>query len=111
MQDAMPPLNRENQDQGLPQIALGVGINAGKVVVGNIGSSERAKYGIVGSAVNATARIQSLAGPGEVVISAPVHRSAGQSLGIKNHFDASLKGISEKMTLYVIERHPAPEST
>lgn len=107
MQDVMPLLNSENQARGLSQIALGVGINAGKVVVGNIGSPERAKYGIVGAAVNATERIQSLAGPGEVVISDPVYRSAGQSLGIKNHFDASLKGISEKMTLYVIERNPA----
>jgi class 3 adenylate cyclase len=110
MQDAIPLLNRENQDQGLPQIALGVGINAGEVVVGNIGSPERAKYGIVGAAVNATERIQSLAGPGEVVISDPVYGSAGQSVGIRNHFDASLKGINEKMTLYVIERRPAPGS-
>ena len=41
MQDAMPLLNSENQAQGLPQIALGVGINAGKVVVGNIGSPRK----------------------------------------------------------------------
>jgi len=110
MQDAMPPLNRENRGHGLPQIGLGVGINAGKVVVGNIGSPKREKYGIVGAAVNATERIQSLAGPGEVVISEPVYRSAGQGFGTKSHFDASLKGINEKMTLYVIARHPAPES-
>jgi class 3 adenylate cyclase len=52
---------------------IGIGVNAGDVVVGNMGSQSRAKYGIVGASVYITQRIQSIANGSEVVISESVH--------------------------------------
>jgi adenylate cyclase len=49
MQAAMPKVNRELGKQDLPDLSMGIGIHAGQVVVGNIGSSTRAKYGVVGA--------------------------------------------------------------
>ena len=56
-------------EPGYPALHMGIGLHAGDVVVGNIGSESRAKYGIIGSAVNLTHRIQGQAQGGEVVVS------------------------------------------
>jgi class 3 adenylate cyclase len=103
MQRMMEIFNAENRAEDLPELKMGIGLNAGEVVVGNIGSETRAKYGIVGSAVNVTQRIQSEAGGGEVVISEPVYRAAKDRLTIKRSFEAQLKGIQGSVKLYSVE--------
>ena len=59
MQLAMAGINEQNRQEDLPEIEMGIGVHTGQVVVGNIGSPERMKYGVVGSHVNLTSRIQS----------------------------------------------------
>ena len=59
MQLAMATVNAENRRAGLPDIDMGIGVHTGEVVVGNIGSHKRTKYGVVGSHVNLTSRVQS----------------------------------------------------
>jgi len=103
MQHEMEPINREMAKQGLPDLAMGVGLNAGQVVVGNIGSEVRAKYGIVGSAVNLTQRIQEVAKGGEVVISSSIYGYSHHYLHIKKSFDVQLKGFHQPVNLYVID--------
>ncbi len=103
MQRVMEVFNAENRAEGLPELKMGIGVNAGEVVVGNIGSETRAKYGIVGSAVNVTQRIQSEAEGGEVVISQSVYSAAQDQLTIKKSFEAQLKGIQGNVKLYVVE--------
>lgn len=76
-------------------LQMGVGLHVGEVVVGTIGSEARAKYGIVGSAVNLTHRIQGQAKGGEVVISEPTLQKAGPGLAVQKTFETHLKGIQE----------------
>lgn len=83
-----------------PALEMGIGLHAGEVVVGNIGSESRAKYGIVGSAVNLTHRIQGQAHGGEVVVSEAVWRYADRFLAVRREFQTRLKGIQEPVTLY-----------
>jgi class 3 adenylate cyclase len=85
-----------------PSLKMGIGLHAGEVVVGNIGSESRAKYGIVGAAVNLTHRIQGQAQGGEVVVSEAVWRHTGQFLSVQREFQTRLKGIQEPVTLYVV---------
>jgi adenylate cyclase len=59
MQLAMATINEKNRLDGLPAVEMGIGLHTGQVIVGNIGSTERLKYGVVGSHVNLTSRIQS----------------------------------------------------
>jgi class 3 adenylate cyclase len=49
MQNAMAEVNRQSRSQGLPEIEMGIGLNETEVIVGNIGSSKRSKYAVVGS--------------------------------------------------------------
>ncbi len=86
-----------------PPLPMGIGIHAGEVVVGNIGSESRAKYGITGAAVNLTHRIQGQAQRGEAVVSGAVYRHVASEVVVKREFKARLKGIQEPTTLYVVE--------
>ena len=100
MQGSMKAFNREMLSENLPQLKMGIGINAGVVVVGNIGSETRAKYGIVGSPVNLTQRIQSTAEEGEVVISDSAYKHVPNDVRVKRKFRIMLKGVQGEATLY-----------
>jgi class 3 adenylate cyclase len=84
---------------------MGIGIHAGQVVVGTIGSDARAKYGVVGPPVNITSRIQEQAQKGQILISDAVLEKTvkGKDLQVTASFPAALKGVDQAMTLYAIE--------
>ncbi|MEW6664465.1 MAG: adenylate/guanylate cyclase domain-containing protein [Thermodesulfobacteriota bacterium] len=103
MQAAMNGLNSDIRAQGLPELQIGIGVNAGEVVVGNIGSESRAKYGIVGPAVNMTQRMQALAKGGQVVISDVIFWPLSEELRIRRSFTPRLKGIGGAAELFLVE--------
>lgn len=103
MQVRMKRFNEEMKTEGLPEFQMGIGINVGDVVVGNIGSEVRAKYGIVGLAVNKTNRIQAESKGGQILVSESVYRYLQRDLRVKSSFEVPLKGIKERVTLFEIE--------
>jgi adenylate cyclase len=103
MQESMKQFNLKMNAKDLPVFQMGIGINAGDVVVGNIGSEERAKYGIVGSAVNITSRIQAEAKGGQILLSESVYRRLNQELRVKSSFQVALKGVKQKANLFELE--------
>lgn len=102
MQLAMEDVNRQNRKEGFPQLAMGVGINTGELVVGNIGSKKRTKYGVVGSNVNLTFRIESYTVGGQVFISESTRQSCGPILRIDDQMDVLPKGVKNAITIYEI---------
>jgi len=60
MQEAEKKVNLQLVEQGLPEIAIGVGVNTGKMVLGNIGSSQKLDYTVIGDAVNLGSRLEGL---------------------------------------------------
>ncbi|MFP3980193.1 MAG: adenylate/guanylate cyclase domain-containing protein [Desulfobacterales bacterium] len=103
MQRTMTPFNHHLGQQGLPEMQTGIGVHVGQVVVGNIGSSTRAKYGIVGLAVNMTQRIQAEAEGGAIVISEPVYNLLAGKLSVEGSFSLHLKGVRESVRLYPLK--------
>lgn len=102
IQETMVQLNASFASKGLPSLSTGIGINFGEVVVGNIGSESRAKYGIVGTAVNITQRVQSITKGGEVIVSESVYDLIGKDLSIQKSFQTPLKGVQNEMKLFVV---------
>ncbi len=60
MQARLAELNARWQEQGRPQFRMGVGINHGTVLIGNIGSPRRMEFTAIGDAVNLASRLESL---------------------------------------------------
>ncbi|MGO9578875.1 MAG: adenylate/guanylate cyclase domain-containing protein [Desulfobaccales bacterium] len=97
MQQAMPGVNAHNLEMGWPEIEMGIGIHTGEVVVGNIGSTKRSKYGVVGRTVNLTARIESFTVGGQVLVSPTVIDAAGPSLILGDPVKVHAKGMREPL--------------
>lgn len=97
MQTAMREVNEHNIRNGWPEIEMGIGLHTGDAVVGNIGSTKRSKYDVIGRAVNLTARIESFAVGGQVLVSPILIRAAdgGLVLGdeVRVHGKGMLKAI------------------
>ncbi|MGB9616237.1 MAG: adenylate/guanylate cyclase domain-containing protein, partial [Desulfomonilaceae bacterium] len=103
MQNAMDALNARNVRDGLPAIQAGIGINSGVLIVGNIGSEKRKKYGAVGSPINVAFRIQAEAQGGEIVVSPEVVSRLQGQIVVKHKKLAQLKGLDRPMELFCLE--------
>src|SRR5215831_2899923 len=100
MQLAMAAVNAENRRAGLPDVEMGIGVHTGEVVVGNIGSHKRTKYGVVGSHVNLTFRMQSYTIGGQILISEATRQEIGPLGRLSKQMEVEAKGIAEPITLY-----------
>ena len=69
MEAAMADINAWNLERDYPHLEMGIGLDCGEVIVGNIGSEKRMKYGIVGSHVNLCGRIESYTAGSQILIS------------------------------------------
>ena len=102
MQLAMTSVNERNRRAGYPEVALGIGINTGEVVMGNIGSKKRIKYAVVGRAVNLTARIESYTVGGQIFISESTLDECGDICRIDTAMKVMPKGVKKPLTIHEV---------
>lgn len=102
MQNAMIDLNKAQQAHGLPTLSMGIGLNTGTVVVGNIGSQERAKYCAIGSPINTAYRIESHTTGGQILLSPTTYEKVASIIEINGTLEAQFKGMAQPMCLYDI---------
>ena len=85
MQNAMAGVNAWSRENGYPELEMGIGVNSGPAVVGNIGSDQKMKYGCMGETVNLAGRLETFSLGGEICISEQT----------RNLIPADVKAITE----------------
>ena len=95
--------NKVNSSKGYPEIKVGIGINYGEVISGNIGSDRQMNYTVIGDNVNLAARLCSHAKPNQIVISKSVFEKLEDQIGFKNMKPIEVKGKSKKIENWIFE--------
>lgn len=96
--------NEELARDGLPPLALGIGIHRGPGLAGMIGSRERREYGFVGRTVNLAARVQSLTRTHgvEILVTEAVRAELGDAFVLDAMPPESVKGIAEPVPTWAV---------
>jgi adenylate cyclase len=102
MQRCMQTVNYKNRCIGVGDIQMGVGINTGEVVVGNIGSEAHAKYSVIGSPVNRAWRIESFTLGGQVLASRATIEELQPTVVTGGTLRVKLRGVDEPVEIFDI---------
>jgi len=108
MQLAMTDVNARNAAAGWPPLAMGIGLNTGEAVVGNIGSEKRTKYGVVGSAVNLASRVEACTIGGQVLLSPSTHACLRDLVEVGPPHHVEMKGLREPLVLHELRAIGGP---
>ena len=92
------------KERGLKlDIGMGIGINRGVVVVGNIGSPSHLDYTIIGDTVNVASRLAGVAGRGETIVSGTVAAAlAGKISELEQREPVMVKGKDEPQNIFAV---------
>ena len=93
--------NKKMESEGLPKLEIGIGINFGNVVSGNIGSDQQMNYTVIGDNVNLASRLCSSAMPGEIIISNSVYDFLDDKSKFIKSEPFSVKGKSKPIDSWV----------
>jgi PAS domain S-box-containing protein len=102
MQRALVDINTEQRWHHLPDLAMGIGLNTGEAIVGNIGSEKRAKYGAVGNAITIAYRIESYTVGGQILISDSTYQRVRSLVHVSETLELQFKGLDQLITVYEI---------
>jgi class 3 adenylate cyclase len=102
MQLAMAEVNQRLTAKGATELEMGIGINTGRVVVGNIGSVRRTKYAAVGANVNLAGRIESYTTGGQLLISESTRTAIKTPLRLDAEFLVEPKGATRRLQLHEV---------
>ncbi|HQF43147.1 MAG TPA: adenylate/guanylate cyclase domain-containing protein [Ignavibacteriaceae bacterium] len=95
-------LKRRNEKGLIPNTVIRIGINAGEVVTGNVGTSERKQYSVTGQPVIIAARLEQINKElnSVILISDEVYKRVKLEKEPINHDDVTIKGIPNPITIY-----------
>jgi adenylate cyclase len=107
MKSALARLNAELATEGGAKLAFGIGINTARIIAGNIGSSRRLNYSVVGDGVNVAARVQDLTRMSQfradILISAATLRAARGHYRVRSLGAAPVRGRDEPVDVYAVD--------
>ena len=95
--------NEEWKEKYDLEIRLGVGVNSGEAIVGNVGSDKRMEYTVIGDVVNIAARLESIAQPNQVLVAEATQRLVGDKFALRELGARKLTGRKTETTVYALE--------
>lgn len=114
MVEALEGINNDMESHGMPRLDMGIGVNTGMVMAGNMGSNDRLNYTVLGDAVNIASRLQGLTRneqfQAKIIISEWTLGKSKERYMVKNLGKAEVKGKSLAIAIYALlgkERPPA----
>jgi adenylate cyclase len=109
MQRAMVRLNEDWQARGQPAMQAGIGINTGPVTAGNIGSTKRMDYTVIGDAVNLASRLCAKAAGGQILVSESSYRLLAGEMPARKLDPMLVKGKAAPVEVYeIVWREASP---
>ena len=100
MQQAFSNLWEDAPSAALQSLGLGIGISAGRVIVGNVGTRDAMDYTVVGDAVNVASRLEGLARNGEILMSDRVRALLDDTHEVTHSGLTKLRGRQEPIDVY-----------
>ena len=103
MQTAFDVLRQSWMDEEERGLGLGVGINTGEAVVGNIGTEQLMNYTVIGDTVNVARRLQEMAGKGQILISEATKGYVHRRTQVQPYGTRILHGRQEETAIYLLQ--------
>ena len=110
MQRQVAAMNAERAARGLPLLHIGIAIDAGEVVVGNIGSPRRLEYTAIGTPVNNAYYLSGLAPADTIFVTENVYQNMELRIGARRSERVALKGGTGELNIYVLDNESAVSS-
>lgn len=85
------------------ELRLGIGIHSGEAIAGNIGGDKRMEYTVVGDVVNVAARLETIAKPNQVLVSAATRDAAGEDFPFRFLGKERLTGRTQETDVYELD--------
>lgn len=95
-------IKEKNENGEIPFTKIGIGLNAGEIVTGNVGAENRKQFSVTGRAVIVAARLEQLNKElnSVILISDEVYKHVSLKKELINHYEVTIKGIQNPITVY-----------
>lgn len=103
MQKRLLILNKELQNEGFPEVKIGIGLHTGEATIGYIGSELRSEYTAIGDTVNLAARLESNSLAGQILISEATARLSQNLFPMIGHKPLLVKNRLQPITLFEVK--------
>ncbi len=104
MRRALIDFNKVKESGRVPPLQIGIGLNYGPVISGQIGSNERMEYTVIGDAVNVASRVQDATKNYgiDILVTESIYTGAGRDFVFQKLDEITLKGKSKPIQIYVL---------